>query len=81
MVTVTTNSPPTVAITSPTNGTSFIVPATITIQAAASDRDGSVTNVQFFDGVTSLGNVSSSPYSLSVTLLVGSHALFTHSLR
>jgi Leucine-rich repeat (LRR) protein len=74
-VTVTTNTPPTVAITSPTNGTSFIAPATITIQAAASDTDGSVTNVQFFDGTNSLGNVPSSPYNLSVSLAVGSHAL------
>ncbi|HXJ60817.1 MAG TPA: leucine-rich repeat domain-containing protein [Verrucomicrobiae bacterium] len=72
---ISSNSPPTVAITSPINGASFIAPATITIQAAASDSDGSVTNVQFFDGVTSLGNRSSSPYSLSVSLAVGSHAL------
>jgi PKD repeat protein len=74
-VTVTTNSPPAIAITSPTNGASFIAPATITIQAAASDSDGSVTNVQFFDGNTSLGNRSSSPFNLSVSLAVGSHAL------
>jgi hypothetical protein len=70
-----TNSPPTVAITSPTNGTSFTAPATITIQAAASDSDGSITNVQFFDGTNSLGNASSSPYDLSLSLAVGSHAL------
>jgi PKD repeat protein len=74
-VNVVSNSPPTVAITSPTNGTSFIAPATITIQATASDSDGSVTNVQFFDGTTSLGNASSSPFNLSVSLGVGSHAL------
>jgi hypothetical protein len=70
-----TNSPPAVAITSPTNGASFTAPATITIQAAASDSDGSVTNLQFFDGATSLGNVSSSSYNLLVSLAVGSHAL------
>jgi hypothetical protein len=82
IVTVTANSPPTVTITSPTDGTSFIAPAAITLQAAASDRDGSVSNVQFFDGATSLGNVaasqgsvSSGPYLLSLTLAVGSHAL------
>src|SRR5262249_13028662 len=71
----TPNAPPTVAITSPTNGASFIAPATITIQAIASDSDGSVTNVQFFDGSTSLGNRSSSPFNLSVSLGVGPHAL------
>ena len=71
----TTNPPPTVAISSPTNGASFTAPATITIQATARDSDGSVTNIQFFDGTNSLGNVSSSPYNLSVSLAVGSHAL------
>src|SRR5207244_430011 len=74
-VTITNNTPPTVAITSPTNGASFFAPATITIRANASDSDGSVTNVQFFDGNTSLGNVSSSPYNLPVSLGVGSHPL------
>src|SRR5262249_11710722 len=54
---------------------SFIAPASITIQADASDSDGSVTNVQFFDGETSLGNASSSPYNLLVSLAVGRHAL------
>jgi hypothetical protein len=67
--------PPTVAITSPVNGASLIAPATITIQADASDSDGNVTNVQFFDGTNSLGNVSSSPFNLSVSLAVGSHPL------
>jgi plastocyanin len=70
-----TNVPPSVAITSPTNGASFIAPANVTIQAAASDSDGSVTNVQFLDGVTSLGHASSSPYSISANLALGSHTL------
>jgi hypothetical protein len=74
-VTVISNSPPTVSITSPTNGASFIAPANVTIQAAASDSDGSVTNVQLFDGVTSLGNATSSPYSFSANLALGSHTL------
>ena len=74
-VTVTTNFPPVVAITSPTDGTSVIGPATFTIQAAASDSDGSVTNVQFFDGDAFLGNVSARPYNLSVSLAVGLHTL------
>ena len=47
--------PPTVAITSPTNGASFTAPAIVPITATASDSDGSVTNVAFFDGATLLG--------------------------
>src|SRR6185436_14319579 len=46
-----------------------------TIRASASDPDGSVTNVQFFDGAVSLGNDSTLPYSLSVRLEPGLHTL------
>jgi uncharacterized repeat protein (TIGR03803 family) len=72
---VTTNLPPVVAITSPIDGTSVVGPATIIVQAAASGTDGSITNVQFFDGSSPLGHVTSSPYSLSVNLAFGSHIL------
>jgi len=71
----TTNLPPVVSITSPTNGESFAAPATVVIQANATDPDGSVTNVQFFDGSTALGNVSTSPFTLSVNLFPGTHTL------
>ena len=71
----TTNVPPSVSITNPASGASFIAPATVTIQAGASDTDGSVTNVQFYDGASSLGNVTASPYNLTVGLTVGSHTL------
>ena len=69
------NVPPSVAITNPPSGTSFFAPATVTIQASASDSDGSVASVQFFDGGTSLGSVATSPYNLTVALAVGSHTL------
>ena len=58
------NSPPTVAITTPTNGASFVAPANITISATASDSDGSVTNVEIFNGTTRLGQSTNSTYSL-----------------
>ncbi|MCX6905598.1 MAG: Ig-like domain-containing protein, partial [Verrucomicrobia bacterium] len=69
------NLPPSVTITNPLSGASFFAPATVTIQAAASDPDGTVANVAFFDGVTSLGSVTTSPYNLTVSLVVGSHTL------
>jgi plastocyanin len=62
------NQPPTVTVTNPPDGTVLSAPATITLAASASD-DGSVTNVQFFQGGTSLANVSSSPYSVAVNNL------------
>jgi glucose/arabinose dehydrogenase len=74
-VTIVSNSPPTVSITSPTNAASFTAPATIIIAATASDLDGTVTNVQFFDGASSLGSITSSPYSILASLSVGTHTL------
>lgn len=69
------NSPPTVALTNPANGASFVSPASVTLQAAASDSDGSVALVRFYDGTNSLGSATASPYPLAVTLYPGSHSL------
>src|SRR5439155_932348 len=60
---------PSVTIISPTNGAVLIAPATFTVQATASDSDGSVAQVQFFNGTTSLGIETSSPYSASANNL------------
>ena len=57
------NGLPTVSITSPLNGASFTAPANITINASASDSDGTITKVEFFRGSTKLGEDTSSPYS------------------
>jgi glucose/arabinose dehydrogenase len=69
------NVPPTVGITSPTNGATFTSPANVTITASASDADGSVTNVSFFDGGTLLGGTNNAPFALAVILTTGSHTL------
>jgi len=60
------NVPPSVAITNPPDNSVFGNTDTITIGASARDTDGSVTNVQFFDGLVSLGNRTTSPYSVSI---------------
>ena len=67
--------PPVVAITAPTNSASFTAPANVTITASASDSDGSVANVSFFDGVTFLGGTSNTPYTITARLATGLHAL------
>ena len=69
------NVPPTVAITSPTNGAAFTAPAIVPITATAADADGSVTNVSFFDGITFLGGTNNAPYTVTASLAAGSHAL------
>ena len=50
--------PPTVTITNPLSGTLFTAPATVPIDATASDEDGFVISVEFFSGTTSLGKLS-----------------------
>jgi glucose/arabinose dehydrogenase/plastocyanin len=66
---------PTVSITSPTNGASFVAPASVSITADASDSNGSVTNVSFFDGTTLLGSTNNIPYMVTANLAIGGHAL------
>jgi glucose/arabinose dehydrogenase len=69
------NIPPSVTLTNPASGAVLVAPATVMIGADASDPDGTVTNVQFFDGASSLGNVAASPYLISASLAIGSHTL------
>jgi len=57
-----TNAPPTVVL-SASNGATFTAPAEITITATASDSDGSIRKVEFFEGGTRLGEATNAPYS------------------
>jgi plastocyanin len=69
--------PPTVSITNPVNNATFSAPASFTVSATASDPDGTVTNVQFFQGATSLGNFATSPYSVPVNNLAAADYAFS----
>jgi hypothetical protein len=68
-LTVDANVPPTVAITAPVNGATPALNAALTLNATASDPDGSVSTVEFFSGTTSLGMgiLSAGVYSLTFT--------------
>jgi len=69
-------SPPSVAITAPANNASFTAPATIAIAADATDSDGTVAKVEFFNGATKLGEDTTSPYSFDWTVVPqGSYTL------
>lgn len=70
------NFPPEVSITSPSNNASFRAGETITITANATDRDGSVTKVEFFNGAVKLGEVTSGAYTYAITnAAVGTYEL------
>ncbi|MGH7570185.1 MAG: PQQ-dependent sugar dehydrogenase [Gemmatimonadales bacterium] len=62
-----TNTPPSVSLTAPANGASAPVNTAVTVSADATDPDGSVTVVEFFDGPTSIGTDVTSPYSIAWT--------------
>ena len=60
------NPAPTVAITSPTNTARLSAGSSITINATATDSNGSVTNVTFFaNGTNNLGSTTNAPYSVT----------------
>ena len=69
------NAPPTVSLTSPANGATYTVP-TIPLAATASDSDGNVTQVSFYNGTSLLGTDATAPYSLSWTSVpIGTYTL------
>lgn len=61
-VSVTVTGPPTVTLTAPANGATFIAPATISLAADASATSGSVSKVEFFSGAALIGTVTTPPY-------------------
>jgi GH18 family chitinase len=61
------NTPPVVRITSPANNATFTSPATVTITASASDADGSISKVEFYNGAAKLGEATASPYTYAWT--------------
>lgn len=61
------NTPPSVNITSPVAGTTIPGGTSVTIQATATDANGSIARVDFYAGATKIGEDSTSPYSTSWT--------------
>ena len=62
---VTVQHNPTVTLTQPANGATFTPPATVNLAATASDPDGTVTKVEFFNGTAKLGEDTTAPYSFT----------------
>jgi len=76
ILTYTINMLPGVSLTTPTNNAWFTAPALIALTATASDPDGTVTNVGFYNGATLLGFSTNAPYSYTWTnVAVGSYSL------
>src|SRR5258708_12917399 len=65
----TADLPPSITLTSPVQGMVYAAPATISLTAAASDSDGNISKVEFFQGASLLGAVTPAPSALSSTAL------------
>ncbi|MBC7488103.1 MAG: hypothetical protein H7282_15285 [Cytophagaceae bacterium] len=59
------NRLPNVSINGPSNGTTFTAPASFSLNAIASDVDGTIDKVEFFSGAVLLGSATTSPYSFN----------------
>src|SRR5207302_6211140 len=62
-VAVTANNAPSVSLTSPSTGASYFSPATIALAATATDSDGTVARVEFYQGTALIGSATSAPYT------------------
>lgn len=61
------NIPPTVSLVAPANNATFVAPASITLTANASDSDGTISKVEFYQGAIQLGAATTSPYTFTWT--------------
>ncbi len=75
------NQPPSVSLTSPGDGVSFTQPAKIDLAASASDTDGTVVSVSFYDGSKLIVQDTSAPYSYRWNGAgVGNHTLTARAI-
>lgn len=70
------NQPPTVALTAPASGSTFIAGTNVALSANASDPEGRLDRVDFFSGATLVGSDATSPFSVAWNSVpAGSHTL------
>lgn len=73
---VAANLPPGVTLTQPPNPSRFRAPASVLLEAVASDPDGAVTNVQFLMNGGLLASASAPPYVFTVSNLAAGNYAF-----
>lgn len=59
------NVAPVVSITSPADGASFTSGQSVPLSANASDSDGQIVLVEFFQGTTKIGEIASAPFQVA----------------
>jgi uncharacterized protein (TIGR03437 family) len=61
-----TDVPPNVSIIGPSNGATFAAQSTVRLHAMATDADGAISKVEFFNGKTKLGESATAPFSFTI---------------
>ena len=75
------NAAPTIMLNTPTNGAAFNVPVNILLQATASDSDGTITKVEFFQNNVKIGESTTSPFSFTwINVPAGSYTLTARAI-
>ena len=75
-VTATSNQPPALTLILPTNNSVYVAPAIVPLYAIASDADGTISKVEFYDGAKLLSTATSAPYTFRWTAVgVGSYVI------
>ena len=69
------NFEPTVSITSPSKNATFLTGEIANITANAADKDGNISQVEFFVDGKSVGVDNTAPYENAYTTVVGTHLL------
>ena len=75
MVTNTQNVPPSVSLTTPADNSTFTEGKAVTVSANASDFDGTIQHVDFYQNNALISAVTTPPYTIQWTPLAGSYAL------
>jgi glucose/arabinose dehydrogenase/plastocyanin len=74
------NTPPSVTITNPADNSVFGNTDTVAVRGVGTDSDGSVTNIQVFNGTVLLRTFATNSFSFNATAISGSLALGTNTL-
>ncbi len=76
-VTLIANAPPSVDFFAPKNDTVIAASGTLILVAAATDGDGTVSKVEFFQNGAKVGEANSAPYQLTIPQLAAGTYTFT----
>jgi hypothetical protein len=71
------NIAPSINITSPTTNTTYPNPTSIVLTANATDTDGSIAKVDFYNGTTLIGSAATAPYSITWTGMIAGNYVIT----